>query len=129
MNFQVDVSTFRKALDVHRSLEKDIQFIAICEAESQDMCSEIGADKDVFLASLDLTSEERFALLSSCHSNVISNDLTFFATLLNNGKATIISNFSTGRKYKDLPGPEWFVMKRKEWTVVQANHEVPLYEY
>lgn len=116
---------FKMALEYHRTLEPTVIFIVLCHEAQRTECQEKFKGDDTFLADSQITIETRFAMLSSCHSNIISNDLGFLAALMNNGEASLLNFVLLKSKGSGkLTWPLWFAEKRPDWTVFRGEERM-----
>lgn len=89
----------------------------------KELCKRNFQDEDTFITGYDDTAEQRFALLSSCHGNVISNSMSFFAALLNNGDASLV-NTEWQKSHEGQSWLLWFADKRDDWMIIEDDANV-----
>lgn len=93
----------------------DVFFIVLCdEFYKYDCMSNFDAD-DTVVTGFDTRVEERFAVLSVCHGNIVSNGIGFFGALMSNGDVSLV-NFERSGGW-----PLVFAEKKEDWMIIEEG--------
>lgn len=103
-------------MDYHRRRLSGVFFVVVCHDIFSEVCRESFTDSDVHITGSRSEAEDHFALLSTCHANIVSDELSFFAALMNDGETALI-NFEGKREFDGNPWPMWFADSRG-WKVL-----------
>lgn len=109
---------FKAAFEYHRTVNENSFFIVVCHPKHKKECAESFKAQDTIVTGFNYTAKERFALLSSCHGNVISNSLSFFAALLNNGQTSLVDS-EWQKSHEGQSWLLWFAEKRDNWMIIE----------